>query len=413
MTVDELLMQFQADVLGMPAIRPAVAETTALGAAYAAGPRRASWSSPDEVRANWREARRWEPRMDAARGRAPLRALARGGRAVARLVAQPADRATRLPRCDATGTRDAATGGRRARPIPTEGAAVLTITDTAAEAIRGIVAAPELPDGAGLRIATQHDAGEAALEVSVAESPAETDQVVDEAGARVFVEADAVPLLDDKLLDAQIEGTRVGFMLERTVGRVAAQSKSSFAIAASPTTTITPRSAGAGRRRPTRAPSWPPTPSRPRSARRRPTPRSARDHEHDRRDEVHDPGEHDLERVDALQVVVDRDAEDREQQDPLRGAEVAAVDAGQPAAASAERAARGHGRAAARRRASRRSMRGWSTMSTSASATNSGTIASNADAGSASSSTAPAMPPSTRPARAAASRPRCPRSSRR
>jgi iron-sulfur cluster assembly protein len=91
---------------------------------------------------------------------------------------------------------------------------VLAITDTAAEAIRGIVAAPELPDSAGLRIATQPGAsGAAALEVSVAETPADTDQVVSESGARVFVEADAVPLLDDKLLDAQIEGARVGFML--------------------------------------------------------------------------------------------------------------------------------------------------------------------------------------------------------
>ena len=92
---------------------------------------------------------------------------------------------------------------------------MLAITDTAAEAIRGIVAAPELPDGAGLRIATvAPDAGQAAaLEVSVAETPADTDQVVSESGARVFVEAEAIPLLDDKLLDAQIEGTRVGFML--------------------------------------------------------------------------------------------------------------------------------------------------------------------------------------------------------
>jgi iron-sulfur cluster assembly protein len=90
---------------------------------------------------------------------------------------------------------------------------VLTITDTAAEAIRGIIAAPEIPDGAGLRIATQPAAGAAALEVTVAERPSETDQVVDEAGARVFVEADAIPLLDDKELDAQIEGTRVGFTL--------------------------------------------------------------------------------------------------------------------------------------------------------------------------------------------------------
>lgn len=91
---------------------------------------------------------------------------------------------------------------------------MLTITDTAAEAIRGIVAAPELPAGAGLRIATQPGAGAVgALEVSVAETPAASDQVVDEDGARVFVEADAVPLLDDKLLDAQIEGSRVGFTL--------------------------------------------------------------------------------------------------------------------------------------------------------------------------------------------------------
>lgn len=91
---------------------------------------------------------------------------------------------------------------------------MLAITDTAAEAIRGIVAAPELPDGAGLRIATQPGDGPAgALEVSVASVPADTDQVVDEDGARVFVEADAVALLDDKLLDAQIDGTRVGFTL--------------------------------------------------------------------------------------------------------------------------------------------------------------------------------------------------------
>jgi len=64
MTVDELLMQFQADVLGVPTVRPQVAETTALGAAYAAGLAVGVWSSPDDVRANWREARRWEPQMD-------------------------------------------------------------------------------------------------------------------------------------------------------------------------------------------------------------------------------------------------------------------------------------------------------------------------------------------------------------
>ncbi|HEX7292680.1 MAG TPA: glycerol kinase GlpK [Conexibacter sp.] len=64
MTVDELLMQLQADVLGVPTIRPHVTETTALGAAYAAGLATGVWSSPADVRANWREARRWEPQLD-------------------------------------------------------------------------------------------------------------------------------------------------------------------------------------------------------------------------------------------------------------------------------------------------------------------------------------------------------------
>lgn len=91
---------------------------------------------------------------------------------------------------------------------------MLAITDSAAEAIRGIVSAPEVPEGAGLRIATQPgDAEAATLEVTVAEVPADSDQVVDEDGARVFVEQEAIPLLDDKLLDAQVEGTRVGFTL--------------------------------------------------------------------------------------------------------------------------------------------------------------------------------------------------------
>jgi glycerol kinase len=66
MTANALLMQFQADVLGVPVVLPHVAETTALGAAYAAGLAVGVWDSPDDVRANWRERRRWEPRMDAA-----------------------------------------------------------------------------------------------------------------------------------------------------------------------------------------------------------------------------------------------------------------------------------------------------------------------------------------------------------
>ena len=64
MTANELLMQFQADVLGLPVIRPRVTETTALGAAFAAGLAVGFWSGRDELRERWAQDRRWEPRMD-------------------------------------------------------------------------------------------------------------------------------------------------------------------------------------------------------------------------------------------------------------------------------------------------------------------------------------------------------------
>jgi glycerol kinase len=63
MTANELLMQFQADVLNVPVIRPAVTETTALGAAYAAGLAVGFWSDQDELRERWSEDKRWEPQM--------------------------------------------------------------------------------------------------------------------------------------------------------------------------------------------------------------------------------------------------------------------------------------------------------------------------------------------------------------
>ena len=65
MVFNELLMQFQADVLNVPVIRPKVAETTALGAAYAAGLAVGFWKNFDELRANWGKDREWQPRMDA------------------------------------------------------------------------------------------------------------------------------------------------------------------------------------------------------------------------------------------------------------------------------------------------------------------------------------------------------------
>ena len=60
-TANDLCMQIQADVLGVEVSRPVVAETTALGAAYAAGLATGFWSSTDELRAHWREDRRWTP----------------------------------------------------------------------------------------------------------------------------------------------------------------------------------------------------------------------------------------------------------------------------------------------------------------------------------------------------------------
>lgn len=80
-TANDLLMQFQADLLGVPVVRPEVTETTALGAAYLAGLGTGFWSSPAEVTANWRAQRRFEPAM--SRDEASAR-LARWSQAVAR-----------------------------------------------------------------------------------------------------------------------------------------------------------------------------------------------------------------------------------------------------------------------------------------------------------------------------------------
>jgi glycerol kinase len=60
-TANNLCMQLQADILGVPVSRPVVAETTALGAAYAAGLTAGVWRSEEELRSHWRESRRWEP----------------------------------------------------------------------------------------------------------------------------------------------------------------------------------------------------------------------------------------------------------------------------------------------------------------------------------------------------------------
>jgi glycerol kinase len=80
-TANDLLMQFQADLLGVPVVRPQVTETTALGAAYLAGLGTGFWRSTDEVAANWRAERRFEPAM--SRDQAQAR-MARWSQAVER-----------------------------------------------------------------------------------------------------------------------------------------------------------------------------------------------------------------------------------------------------------------------------------------------------------------------------------------
>jgi glycerol kinase len=64
MVFNELLMQFQSDVLGVPVIRPKVAETTALGAAYAAGLAVGFWAEVEDLRANWAKDKEWTPALD-------------------------------------------------------------------------------------------------------------------------------------------------------------------------------------------------------------------------------------------------------------------------------------------------------------------------------------------------------------
>ena len=66
MVANDALMQFQADILGVDVVRPEVVETTALGAAYAAGLAVGFWDNTEQLAANWKEGKRWTPQMDPA-----------------------------------------------------------------------------------------------------------------------------------------------------------------------------------------------------------------------------------------------------------------------------------------------------------------------------------------------------------
>jgi iron-sulfur cluster assembly protein len=91
---------------------------------------------------------------------------------------------------------------------------MLTLTTEAAEAVRMIAeASPELPSDSGLRIQAQPTEDQISFNLAMVESPDEADQVIEEAGARVFVEPEAALILEDKILDAAVVGDRVQFSL--------------------------------------------------------------------------------------------------------------------------------------------------------------------------------------------------------
>ena len=96
---------------------------------------------------------------------------------------------------------------------------MLTLTPDATQAIEQLLEAPEIPEGAGVRIASSPAGSDSAspspgeLQLTVAEEPETSDEVIDQAGARVFLEQTVAEFLDDKLLDAEVVDEGVRFKL--------------------------------------------------------------------------------------------------------------------------------------------------------------------------------------------------------
>lgn len=96
---------------------------------------------------------------------------------------------------------------------------MLTLNNDATEAIEQILANPEVPGGAGIRIAATGRSSNGsgpeanALQIMVAAQPATTDEVIEEEGIRVFLDDDVSEFLADKLLDVAVEGENVQFTL--------------------------------------------------------------------------------------------------------------------------------------------------------------------------------------------------------
>ena len=91
---------------------------------------------------------------------------------------------------------------------------MLALTDSAVEAVRGIVSSSEqASETGGLRIAAEPMAGAVSFQLSVVALPGEDDEVVEDHGARLFLDQEAATVLDGKVLDARIEQNQVEFML--------------------------------------------------------------------------------------------------------------------------------------------------------------------------------------------------------
>jgi len=92
--------------------------------------------------------------------------------------------------------------------------ALLALTDSAVQAVKDIVSSSEqVPETGGLRMVAERAGMEANFQLSVASLPAEDDEVIEEQGARVFLEPEAASLLDDMVLDASVEQNRVAFTI--------------------------------------------------------------------------------------------------------------------------------------------------------------------------------------------------------
>jgi iron-sulfur cluster assembly protein len=96
---------------------------------------------------------------------------------------------------------------------------LLTLTDSAVQAVKAMVSSvEEVPESGGLRLIAEKDGDRAMVRLNLAASPAEDDEVIEEEGARVFLDQEASSLLDDKVLDASVERNRVAFLLENQSG---------------------------------------------------------------------------------------------------------------------------------------------------------------------------------------------------